>query len=275
MGAGWIGDCVHLGAGWIGGSVSREAGWQRSEAPDRRCRLRGSGGVFSGQQTDRVRDDAKRRARGAVDDGSRHAARKGANGGERRRFSAVVVAGWKMDRVLLGARQRVSVQPWKMGAPATGRHLRDPAGRLGFEEGHSYGEFLRESEMDERQPARGGVLHDGAADPGESLVSVRGRKRYAPGVDRGDQRRDERSAGGAGSEVQSVALGWRRDRLYPERSGRTRRWRGHLLRRRETGTTRGYSFRFVVAGRQARCFSSPFEHGYGADPESVQRESEL
>ena len=99
-------DRLHVGARRVGRSLSRQTGRQRARAADRRSGVRRSGGVLSGRQAAGVRDDARRRHGGPVDDGSADAAREAADIGRRRRLPAVVVAGRPMDRVLVRSRQR-------------------------------------------------------------------------------------------------------------------------------------------------------------------------
>ena len=103
----------------------------------------------------------------------------------------------------------------------------------GLEEDHEERRFLRQPEMDGRQPARHRLLHDGRADARQSKAELPSRKRHAAGVDRrGAPARSTELHAGPGVKINPSPLAGKRDRLHPKGHGRA----GHLLLERQART---------------------------------------
>ena len=91
-----------------------------------------------------LRDHPQWRTRGSVDHGSGYAPRESPHFRNRRRLPAFLVAGRKVDRFLIGPRQRIPVQPWTVGAPSVGRYLCHSSGQLRAQENHARAETSAE-----------------------------------------------------------------------------------------------------------------------------------
>ena len=88
---------------------------------------------------------------------------EGADVGPGRRLPSIVVAGRSVDCVFVRPREQPAVRARPLGASPARRSLHRPSRRVGPEAPDAARRFLRQPEVDGRQPARRRVLHDGAS----------------------------------------------------------------------------------------------------------------
>ena len=116
--------------------------------------------------------------------------REGADVGSWRRLSAVVVPGRPVDCVLFGPNEQPAVRARALGTSPARRPLHRPSRRVGLEAPDAARRVLRQPEVDGRQPAHRGVLHDGGADARQSPRGAGAPGRHADRLGGHQERRE-------------------------------------------------------------------------------------